>query len=53
MSSLEQIFAHIASDHHMREKAELEKELEFSWNSMRTQQRIPSLLGSWIMDIKK
>jgi hypothetical protein len=53
MSSLEQMFAHIAAVHHIREKAKLEKELKFSWNSVRTQQRIPSLLGAWMMDIKE
>jgi hypothetical protein len=53
ISSLEQIFAHLASDHHLREEAELEKELESSWNSMRNLQGIPSLLGSWAKDIRK
>jgi hypothetical protein len=53
ISFLEQIFAHLASDQHMREKAKLEKELEISWNNTRTQQRIPSLLGRWMIDIKE
>jgi hypothetical protein len=52
MSSIEQIFTHLVSDHHRRQKTKLEKELILSWNSIRIQQRIPSLLGSWMIDIK-
>jgi hypothetical protein len=52
MSSAEQLVTHLASNSHIREKTKLEKELKLSWNIMKTQQRIPSLLGSWMSDIK-
>jgi hypothetical protein len=53
ISRIEQIFDHLASDRHMREKVDLEKELKSSWNSLTTQRKIPSLLGNWIEDFKK
>lgn len=46
MSLPEQIISHLASSHHMMEKAKLEKNLKHSLNSIRTERRVPSLLGS-------
>jgi hypothetical protein len=51
MSSLDKIFDHLASYHHVKEKTKLEGELRLSWNNMKTHQNIPSLLGSWTMDL--
>jgi hypothetical protein len=53
MNSIEQMFAHLVSDHHIKEKAKLENELKTSWKGTRTEQRIPSLLGSWAMRIEE
>ncbi|MGH9911238.1 MAG: hypothetical protein ACRD4J_07535 [Nitrososphaeraceae archaeon] len=53
MSSLDKIFDHLASGRHRKEKTGLEEGLKFSWNSTRTQHEIPSLLRSWIMEVKK
>jgi hypothetical protein len=53
VSSLDKIFDHLSSEHHRKEKTELEEELKFSWNSTRTEHEIPSLLRSWIMEVKK
>ncbi|MFZ0557545.1 MAG: hypothetical protein WBL67_10875 [Nitrososphaeraceae archaeon] len=51
MSSLDKIFDHLTSHHHVKEKTTLEGELRLSWNNMTTHQNIPSLLGSWTMDL--
>jgi hypothetical protein len=51
MSSLDKIFDHLTSHHHVKEKTTLEKELGLSWNNMKTHQDIPSLLGSWMMNL--
>jgi hypothetical protein len=53
MNSIEQMFAHLVSDHHIKEKAKLENELKTSWKVTRAEQRIPSLLGSWVMRIEE
>ena len=50
MNSLGKIFDHLASEHHKKEKSELEEDLKFSWNSTKKQHEIPSLLRSWIKE---
>jgi hypothetical protein len=52
MNTIEEMFGHLVSDHHIEEKAKLEKELKSSWNGMKAQEGIPSLLGSWVKRIE-
>jgi hypothetical protein len=53
MHSIEQMFSHLVSDHHIKEKAKLENELKTSWKGTRAEQRIMSLLGRWVMRIEE
>lgn len=48
----EQIISHLASIHHIKERDKLEKNLHHSLNSIKPEQRIPSLLGSWMIDMR-